>query len=76
MKERWGHRDGITGYDIALDGVTVATNHPTLSYKFEDLDPSHEYVISVTPRNTLGAGVDNSMATLKVETKSASHQEL
>ena len=54
----------------------MATNHPTLSYKFEDLDPSHEYVISVTPRNTLGAGVDNSIATLKVETKSASHQEL
>ena len=54
----------------------MATNHPTHSYKFEDLDPSHEYVITVTPRNSLGAGVDNSIATLKVATKSASHQEL
>ena len=75
-RERWGHRDGITGYDLKLDGVPMATNHPALFYKFEDLDPNRKYVISVTARNSLGVGDGNSVKRIEIETKSPTHQEL
>ena len=75
-RERWGHRDGITGYDLELDGVPMATNHPKPAYKFKDLEPSRDYVVSVVARNSLGPGVGSSIATIKFKTKSAAHQEL
>ena len=75
-REGWGHRDGITGYDIELDDVTVATDHQALFYQFVDLKPSQEYDITVRPRNIIGASSDNHATRIKVETKSPNHQEL
>lgn len=46
----------ITGYDVSIDGSQVSVNDNTTTYSFGGLTEGKEYSLSVTAKNTFGAG--------------------